>query len=41
MTYDDNQVLAKESEIELLYRDMKADAVQQMLRRLSVSKHVA
>jgi LPS-assembly lipoprotein len=36
MTYDDTQVLAKESEEALLYRDMKADAVQQMLRRLSV-----
>jgi LPS-assembly lipoprotein len=36
MTYDDTQVLAKESEQALLYRDMKADAVQQMLRRLSV-----
>jgi len=37
MTYDDTQVLAKESEEALLYRDMKADAVQQMLRRLSVA----
>ena len=37
MTYDDTQVLAKESEEVLLYRDMKADAVQQMLRRLSVA----
>ena len=41
MTYDDTQVLAKESEEALLYRDMKADAVQQMLRRLSVAKPVA
>ena len=41
MTYDDTQVLAKESEEILLYRDMKADAVQQMLRRLSVAKPVA
>ena len=41
MTYDDTQVLAKESEQLLLYRDMKADAVQQMLRRLSVAKPVA
>ena len=37
MTYDDTQILAKESEEALLYRDMKADAVQQMLRRLSVA----
>jgi LPS-assembly lipoprotein len=36
MTFDDTQVLAKESEEALLYEDMKADAVQQMLRRLSV-----
>ena len=41
MTYDDTEVLAKESEQLLLYRDMKADAVQQMLRRLSVAKPVA
>ena len=41
MTYDDTQVLAKESEQLLLYRDMKADAVQQMLRRLSAAKPVA
>ena len=41
MTYDDTQVLAKESEELLLYRDMKTDAVQQMLRRLSAAKPVA
>ena len=41
MTYDDTEVLAKESEQLLLFRDMKADAVQQMLRRLSVAKPVA
>ncbi len=40
MTYDDNAVLAKESEQNLLFRDMKSDAVQQMLRRLSVAKPV-
>ena len=38
MTYDDTEVLAKESEEQLLFRDMKADAVQQMLRRLSVAR---
>jgi LPS-assembly lipoprotein len=38
MTYDDTQVLAKESEELLLFRDMKTDAVGQMLRRLSVAK---
>jgi LPS-assembly lipoprotein len=36
MTYDDQVILGKESEQELLFRDMRADAVQQMLRRLSV-----
>ncbi len=36
MTFDDTQTLGKESEEELLFRDMQADAVQQMLRRLSV-----
>jgi len=41
MTYDDTEVLAKESEQLLLYRDMRADAVQQMLRRLSAVKPVA
>jgi len=38
MTYDDTEVLAKESEELLLFRDMRTDAVQQMLRRLSVAK---
>ena len=41
LTYDDTEVLAKESEEILLYKDMKADAVQQMLRRLAVAKPVA
>lgn len=35
LTYDDTEVLAKESEEQLLFEDMKSDAVQQMLRRLS------
>ena len=41
MTYEDTQVLAKESEEQLLIHDMKADAVQQMLRRLSAANPVA
>ena len=41
MTYEDTQVLAKESEELLLIHDMKADAVQQMLRRLSAASPVA
>ena len=36
MTYQDTETLAKESEEQFLYRDMQADAVNQMLRRLSV-----
>jgi LPS-assembly lipoprotein len=36
MTYKDTETLAKESEEEFLFRDMQADAVQQLLRRLSV-----
>jgi LPS-assembly lipoprotein len=41
MSYDDTLVLAKESEEAILYRDMAIDAVQQMLRRLSVAKPAA
>jgi len=36
MLFDDTLRLAKESEAESLYRDMQTDAVNQMLRRLSV-----
>jgi LPS-assembly lipoprotein len=35
LTYDAAQVLAKEQEEALLFRDMRSDAVQQVLRRLS------
>jgi LPS-assembly lipoprotein len=35
MTYDDTQVLAKEQEQAVLYKDMRTDAVAQVLRRLS------
>src|SRR6185436_1076818 len=38
MTYDDTVLLAKESEEALLFRDMRTDAVRQMLRRLAVVK---
>jgi LPS-assembly lipoprotein len=34
MAFDETQVLAKESEEALLYRDMQADLVQQIIRRL-------
>jgi len=38
LTYDPAQILAKEQEEALLYRDMRSDAVQQVMRRLSRAK---
>src|ERR1700704_957698 len=38
MAYSDAQVLAKEAEEALLYRDMQRDMVQQTLRRLVAAK---
>lgn len=38
VTYNDNAVLSKESEEALLYRDMRNDAVQQLIRRLQAAK---
>ncbi|ALK99109.1 LPS assembly lipoprotein LptE [Massilia sp. WG5] len=38
MAFDETQVLAKESEAALLYRDMQADLVQQIMRRLAALK---
>lgn len=38
LIYDVTQILAKEQEEQLLYRDMRSDAVQQILRRLSRAK---
>jgi LPS-assembly lipoprotein len=35
ISYNDSQVLAKETEEALLYRDMQSDLVQQVLRRLA------
>jgi LPS-assembly lipoprotein len=37
-SFNDSQALSKESEEALLYRDMRGDAVQQMLRRLQAAK---
>ena len=37
-SFNDNQVLAKESEEALLYRDMQTDMVQQILRRLAATR---
>ncbi len=38
MTYDDSNVLAKEQEETLLWRDMQTDMVQQIMRRLAAVK---
>jgi LPS-assembly lipoprotein len=38
LTFNNSQVLAKESEEALLYRDMQSDLVQQILRRLAAIK---
>lgn len=40
IAFNENQVLAKESEEALLYRDMQSDLVQQILRRLAAIKRV-
>jgi LPS-assembly lipoprotein len=38
ITFNDAEILAKEAEEELLFRDMQADMVQQILRRLAAAK---
>ena len=38
LTYNETNALAKESEAELLYRDMQNDVAQQVLRRLGAVK---
>lgn len=38
LTYDDSQILAKEQEEAMIMRDMRADAAQQVIRRLSRAK---
>lgn len=38
MAYDDEQILAKEQEQALLYKDMRGDAVTQVIRRLNRAK---
>jgi LPS-assembly lipoprotein len=38
MTYNDAQVIAKEAEEAMLYRDMQTDMVQQILRRLAAAR---
>jgi LPS-assembly lipoprotein len=37
-SYNDDQALSKDSEEALLYRDMRNDAVQQLVRRLQAAK---
>jgi LPS-assembly lipoprotein len=41
ITFDETQLLAKEQEEALLYRDMQADLVQQMMRRMAAIKPVS
>jgi LPS-assembly lipoprotein len=38
ITFNESQVMAKEKEEEMLYRDMQSDLVQQILRRMSALK---
>jgi len=38
ITFNDTDVLAKEAEEQLLFRDMQSDMVQQIMRRLAVSQ---
>jgi LPS-assembly lipoprotein len=38
LPYDDSQVLAKQQEEEMLYKDMRSDAVAQAIRRLNRAK---
>jgi LPS-assembly lipoprotein len=38
MSYNDQQVIAKENEEALLYRDMQTDMVQQIMRRLVAAR---
>ena len=41
ITFNDAQVLAKEAEEELLFRDMQSDMVQQILHRLAAARKPA
>ena len=38
VTFNDAEVLAKEAEEQLLFRDMQIDMVQQIMRRLAVAQ---
>jgi LPS-assembly lipoprotein len=41
ISFNDTDVLAKESEEQLMYRDMQSDMVQQIMRRLAAAKPAA
>jgi LPS-assembly lipoprotein len=38
VTFNDTEILAKEQEEQILFRDMQTDMVQQILRRLAAAK---
>ena len=40
VTFNDAEVLAKESEEQLLFRDMQSDMVQQIMRRLAAAERL-
>jgi LPS-assembly lipoprotein len=40
-SFNDSEVLAKETEEQLLFRDMQSDAVQQLMRRLEAASRLA
>ena len=41
VTFNDTEILAKEQEEQILFRDMQTDMVQQILRRLAAAKKPA
>ena len=41
MTYDDSQVIAKQQEEAMLYKDMEQDAANQILRRITAIKRTS
>lgn len=41
VTFNDTEILAKEQEEQLLFRDMQSDMVQQIIRRLAAAKRPA
>ena len=41
VSFNDSEILAKEAEEALLFRDMQADMVQQVMRRIAAAKKPA